>query len=213
MAEVPGILHDFDMLCKTKESTDQAKSAALRCRTQTVIQSANTWMQLIPRAETSDPECYLDDLSKFLNISPPSSADAASLAFCYAMLLCLSDPCDTLHLSIIPTAPNHDNPIENNAKVKKLLAVEIGHLTTSAALRLDGLSTPAFFFIFPLQIARYHISPGSPEQERLKGLMDSVADDHGFEMGRMQDWDTLVEEADADKIIRTNFLRRVEAKA
>ena len=69
--------------------------------------------------------------------------------------------------------------------------MEISHLSSSA-LRSESATAVAFFLIFPMQVAHRHMPPGSPEAQRLEGLMGSiVCDTHGFEIGERRNWDHL----------------------
>lgn len=124
-----------------------------------------------------------------VNLPPPSQTDAAALALCYAVLTCLDGPSEALKVSLI--SDNTPFDLEAEKEATRQWALEISHLSSSA-LRSEKSTAVAFFLIFPMQVAHRHMDPGSPEAQRLEGLMGSVVcDTHGFEIGKKREWDHI----------------------
>ncbi|KAF4974628.1 hypothetical protein FZEAL_8487 [Fusarium zealandicum] len=178
-AQVPGIVQDFDAI---RQGTNMAPSTpnALRQHVQSVVDRIHDWLHDF--GWDCDPGSDLKS-----GILPPhiDPTDSAALALCYAMLLCLSDPCQYLDVALVPNRPL---PIDGPSVIH-FLASEISQFA-GAALRGEGSTNLALFLIYPLQIACFFLQNSESAVCRVQGIMDSVvADSCGFEMGRRRDWD------------------------
>lgn len=121
-----------------------------------------------------------------VTLPPPSQTDAAALALCYAVLICLDASSLDLEVSLISDTTPFVLAAEKEAT--KQWSLEISHLSSSA-LRGEKSTAVAFFLVFPMQVAHRHLDPESPEARRLEGLMGSVVcDTHGFETGKKREW-------------------------
>jgi hypothetical protein len=190
LADVPGILHDYEVI-RTSTSTP-AFAALLRQRVRGQLLALHDWGQhrrTLPPAVDHRP--------------PPSSAETAFLALQAlhsAILLCLAPACETLSvdallLEIAAICPRSDYPgslmepgIPTHAAAKTALALHIC-LLANLCFGNDPSSTGAFLFIFPLQVASQYLEADSDEARWAEQVMKSViVETHGFELGRQREW-------------------------
>jgi len=186
-AEVPGILHDLDIL-RLQAGRASIAASALRHRTQTVLQALHTWRG---PCQHEHERCAL----------PSDKADRFALAIHHPILLCLSEPSRALLLPLLGTSGAESGPAdrfdcgEDTAwepdGAEGGLAMDICALA-HVILRDGGSTALAFFLIFPLQMASQHLVRGSPQACWVANMMDTlVADNFGLELGRSRDWTDL----------------------
>lgn len=188
-AEVPGIYHKTDQLTPEDKANKSEAYCAARDHIRDVARALRAWPENLQQARLANRFGAFMKLSYGPSVSPPppSQTDAAALALCYAVLLCLNGPSTELGVSLMSdTTPF---VLAQEKEATRQWSVEISHLSSSA-LRSESATAVAFFLIFPMQVAHQHMTPGSPEAQRLEGLMGSiVCDTHGFEIGKRRSWD------------------------
>ncbi|KAL6916857.1 hypothetical protein FSHL1_008469 [Fusarium sambucinum] len=181
-AQFPGIIEDYDRLRKSTFIHPDTREA-FRQRVQSLIDRIHAWLRNIPWICTLDPTTRENSQGQL----PDDPMDCASLAVCYAILLCLIQPCDCLKINIIP---DHDQYNVDPARID-FLTLEICRFS-SWALRGGDTANLALLLIYPLQITWFFLQ-GTPEKlHRVRENLDlGIADTHGFELGRMREWNEL----------------------
>ncbi|KAH8428485.1 uncharacterized protein LDX57_006184 [Aspergillus melleus] len=126
-----------------------------------------------------------------------NGSTASAIAFHYMVLLLVEDLCYQLQVpwppSLSPPSPVPlQSPISQNeplglserAQQKHSLAAAIVHLAQGSISPDTGIYG-ILRFIMPLHVAHDNILPGSPDQQALHYLMNTVmAGQHGFQMAR-----------------------------
>ncbi|KAL3952118.1 hypothetical protein ACCO45_013835 [Purpureocillium lilacinum] len=161
-AEVPGILHDLDIL-RLQAGRASIAASALRHRTQTVLQALHTWRG---PCQHEHERCAL----------PSDKADRFALAIHHPILLCLSEPSRALLLPLLGTSGAESGPAdrfdcgEDTAwepdGAEGGLAMDICALA-HVILRDGGSTALAFSLIFPY---RWHRSISCGEVLKRAGL-------------------------------------------
>ncbi|RGP76695.1 hypothetical protein FLONG3_5135 [Fusarium longipes] len=181
-AQSPGIIEDYDKLRKVT-FIDDCTRAAFRNRVQSLIDRIHAWFRDMPWTCTTDPAFLTNSQGQL----PNDPMDCVSLAVCHAVLVCLIQPCTCFQIDIIP---QHDHFKSNNEEPARTeyLAHEICRFS-KWALRNGDSASLALLLIYPLQIAWYCLQ-GTPEKlNPVREIMDlGIADSHGFELGRMRQW-------------------------
>lgn len=109
--------------------------------------------------------------------------DCVAISLCYAILLCLAQPCDFLAVALTPRETTDLAFASDRALVSKFLALEICRFADSA-LKGQESSIFALFLICPLQIAWFCLRTSETDLTHIRGLMNSVvADTHGLRLG------------------------------
>jgi hypothetical protein len=181
-AQSPGIIEDYD---KLRQSTfiDPCTREAFRNRVQSLIDRVHAWFRDIPWTCTLDPAFIKNSQGQL----PDEPMDCVSLAVCYAVLICLIQPCNCLQINIIP---EQDHLASNNKDPSRTeyLALEICRFS-KCALRGGDSASLALLLIYPLQIAWFCLQGTPGNLHPVREIMDfAIADSHGFELGRMRQW-------------------------
>ncbi|GKU09719.1 hypothetical protein FLAG1_08910 [Fusarium langsethiae] len=181
-AQFPGIIEDYDRLRKST-FIDPGTREAFRQRLQSLINGIHAWLRDMPWICTPDPTLRETSQGQL----PDDPMDCASLAVCYAILLCLIQPCDCLRINIIP---EHNHYNVDPARVE-FLTQEICRFS-KWALRGGDSANLALLLIYPLQIAWFFLQKTPEKLDPVRKNLDlAIADSHGFELGRMREWNEL----------------------
>lgn len=190
-AEVPCIYHEVDQLTPEDKANRSEAYCVVRDHIRAVAKALRAWPENLQQARLADQFGSSMNLSQGpnINLPPPSQADAAALALCYAVLICLDGPSLDLEVSLISDTTPYDPTTEKEAL--KHWSLEISQLSSSS-LSSEDATAVAFFLVFPMQVAHRHMDSQSAEAQRLEGLMGSiVCDTHGFEIGKKREWGHL----------------------
>ncbi|KAF5022644.1 hypothetical protein F66182_5320 [Fusarium sp. NRRL 66182] len=180
LAHSPGIVHEYDNV-RRRGCRNSSAAKALRQRVQSLIDRVHDWLESMPWA-------CLPNLGEINTPLPDDPMDCVALAICYAMLICLYQPCQYLS---VPLTPDDCADIVSNTN---FLSMEICRLS-NWALGSQESANFALLLVYPLQIAWFCLkdAPMSQiEQCNIQSIMDGVvADCHGFELGRVRCWGAL----------------------
>ena len=180
---VPGIGHDIDLVRRGTYSASFV--ASLHRRVRATLLALNKWLQNWARV----PSCIVPASAGSENWAV---SDMALLAMHHAILLCLAPACETLAIPLIP-AQTVDSETDELGQVNSdasnvdtyMLAAEICHLS-KLCLAEQASSTGGFLCIFPLQVALRYLPLGEATQAEALGT--KIAEDCGFEVGRLRRW-------------------------
>jgi hypothetical protein len=177
-AEVPGILHDFDLLATT---LDGAYDQGLLQR----VKSTLATLHLLGERCTQKAS-VASDTAELQSTSSDCTFYWALLTLQKAILLCLVTVCDALTVDLFPgggTIPlgcTQGRQSTGSKTERQLLAIDICELS-NRCLEHGVSSQTAFLLLFPLQMASRNLVSGSSEAGRLESMMKNVlADAHGF---------------------------------
>ncbi|WXC60107.1 hypothetical protein SNK03_005963 [Fusarium graminearum] len=182
-AQFPGIVDDYDRLRKST-FIDTGKREAFKQRVRLLIDRIHAWLRNIPWTCTLDPAIRENSQRQL----PDDPMDCASLAVCYAVLLCLIQPCACLQINIIP---EYDHYNVDPARIE-FLTFEICRFSKKALQGGGDSAGLALLLIYPLQISWYFLQATPEKLDQVRENLDSsIADSHGFELGRVREWSEL----------------------
>ncbi|KAF4471362.1 hypothetical protein FALBO_1721 [Fusarium albosuccineum] len=182
-AQTPGIVHDYVDLSQRSRPNSFA-TRFLRQRVQSVVDQSHAWLRTVPWICVPNLDYGKDNMAL-----PEDPMDCVAIALCYAMLLCLAQPCEYLDVALFSSDSSDTNLQSDGTSATKFLALDICKFA-ERALQGHESANFALFLIYPLQIAWFYLQSSKSDLTHIRGLMNSVvADSHGFEIGRMRHWD------------------------